>query len=103
VIPFLVFFQNVQTEMGDYKLFDQKINQFSFLSWGLSKDDPLDWLDQNHPLAILLMAFMDRKKLDLVELKYRSYISVFENPHLNDSQKANTLDQKLVVERIAQG
>jgi hypothetical protein len=35
---------------------------------------------------------MNRKKLDPVQLKYRSYVSVFENPHLNDSQKANALD-----------
>ncbi len=97
VIPLVVFFHNGH-ESGlrwvtlSHSPFDRKINEFTFLSWGLSKDDPLYWLDQNNPLAIPLTAFMDRKKLDPVELKYRSYISVFENPHLNDSQKANALD-----------
>ncbi len=97
VIPFVVFFQNGH-ESGlrwvtlTHSPFDEKINEFRFLSWGLSKDDPLYWLDQNNPLAIPLTAFMDRKKLDPVELKYRSYVSVFENPNLNDSQKANALD-----------
>ena len=97
VIPFVVFFHNGH-ESGlrwvtlNHTPYDKKINEFSFLSWGLNKDDPLYWLDQNNPLAIPLTAFMNRKKLDPVELKYRSYVSVFENPHLNDSQKANALD-----------
>jgi hypothetical protein len=97
VIPFVVFFHNGH-ESGlrwvtlNHTPYDKKINEFSFLSWGLNKEDPLYWLDQNNPLAIPLTAFMNRKKLNPVELKYRSYVSVFENPHLNDNQKANALD-----------
>ncbi len=72
--------------------FDELIAQYRFISWGLNKENPLYWLDQNNPLAITLTAFMDQKKIDPVGLKYRSYVSVYENTDLSDSQKANALD-----------
>jgi hypothetical protein len=68
------------------------IAQYRFISWGLNKENPLYWLDQNNPLAITLTAFMDQKKIDPVGLKYKSYVSVYENPNLSDNQKANALD-----------
>ncbi len=97
VIPFVVFFENSHPSGLRWvtlknKPFDQEIHQFRFISWGLSKDDPLYWLHQNNPLAIPLVAFMDKHKLDPLELKISTYKAIYENSNLSEIQKANAID-----------